>query len=64
MPDMQVPAEVERSQPGANLRLVFLLAAACTASLGGLLFGFDIAIITGAGPYLRMHFGLNDLSLG
>jgi sugar porter (SP) family MFS transporter len=61
---MQVPAEVEVPQPGANLRLVFLLAAACTASLGGLLFGFDIAIITGAGHYLRMHFGLNDLSLG
>ena len=64
MPDPLVSGEVEVSQPGTNLRLIFLLAAACTASLGGLLFGFDIAIITGAGPYLRMHFGLNDLSLG
>ena len=42
----------------------FLMKAAVTASLGGFLFGFDIAIITGAGPYLRMHFGLDDLSLG
>ena len=45
-----------------NLRYVTLLAAA--ASLGGLLFGFDIAIITGAGPFLMRHFNLDDLSLG
>jgi hypothetical protein len=38
-----------------------LLAA--TAALGGLLFGFDIAI-TGAGPFLTQHFRLTDLSLG
>ncbi|MGA8595814.1 MAG: sugar porter family MFS transporter [Bryobacteraceae bacterium] len=37
---------------------------ASTAALGGLLFGFDIAIITGAGPFLIEHFKLNDLSLG
>ena len=42
----------------------FLLSAVITAALGGLLFGFDIAIITGAGPYLRRHFGLSDLGLG
>lgn len=45
-----------------NLRYVILLAA--TAALGGLLFGFDIAIITGAGPFLTEHFHLSDLSLG
>ena len=45
-----------------NLRYVISLAA--TAALGGLLFGFDIAIITGAGPFLVQHFGLSDLSLG
>ncbi len=45
-----------------NLRYVIFLAA--TAALGGLLFGFDIAIITGAGPYLTEHFKLGDLSLG
>ena len=32
--------------------------------MGGLLFGFDIAIITGAGPFLAQRFALNDLSLG
>ena len=45
-----------------NLSYVTFLAA--TAALGGLLFGFDIAIITGAGPFLMEHFKLNDLSLG
>lgn len=45
-----------------NVAYVILLAA--TAALGGLLFGFDIAIITGAGPFLTEHFKLSDLSLG
>lgn len=45
-----------------NLRYVIVLAA--TAALGGLLFGFDIAIITGAGPFITKHFGLDDFSLG
>lgn len=45
-----------------NLRYVVFLAA--TAGLGGILFGFDIAIITGAGPFLTLRFHLSDLSLG
>jgi SP family arabinose:H+ symporter-like MFS transporter len=45
-----------------NFRYLILLAAA--AALGGLLFGFDIAIITGAGPFLMEHFQLSDLGLG
>ena len=32
-----------------NIAYVLFLGA--TAALGGLLFGFDIAIITGAGPF-------------
>lgn len=45
-----------------NLRYVTFLG--CTAALGGLLFGFDVAIITGAGPFLIRHFALGDISLG
>jgi MFS transporter, SP family, arabinose:H+ symporter len=45
-----------------NLSYVTFLAG--TAALGGLLFGFDIAIITGAGPFITEYFKLNDLSLG
>lgn len=45
-----------------NMRYVLFLAS--TAALGGLLFGFDIAIITGAGPFIARQFGLSDLGLG
>ena len=45
-----------------NLPYVFFLGTA--AALGGLLFGFDIAIITGAGPFLETHFRLGHLALG
>ena len=47
-----------------RINLGYLIFLAATASLGGLLFGFDIAIITGAGPFLTLFFQLNDLSLG
>jgi MFS transporter, SP family, arabinose:H+ symporter len=42
----------------------YVLFLGCTAALGGLLFGFDIAIISGAGPYLSKEFALSDLGLG
>jgi SP family arabinose:H+ symporter-like MFS transporter len=45
-----------------NLRYVMFLA--CTAATGGLLFGFDVAIISGAGPFLARHFELGDFGLG
>lgn len=45
-----------------NYRYIVFLA--CTAALGGLLFGFDIAIITGAGPFILHAFSLGDLGLG
>ena len=47
-----------------NINMAYVIFLTATASLGGLLFGFDIAIITGAGPFLIQHFNLNDLSLG
>jgi sugar porter (SP) family MFS transporter len=42
----------------------FLLYATCTAALGGLLFGYDTAVIAGTVDYLQKHFGLDDLALG
>jgi MFS transporter, SP family, arabinose:H+ symporter len=41
-----------------------LFSVAATATLGGLLFGFDIAIITGAGPFLEQKYHLSPLALG
>ncbi|MCK9618437.1 MAG: sugar porter family MFS transporter [Lentimicrobiaceae bacterium] len=34
------------------------------ATLGGLMFGFDIAIISGAVPFIQSYFGWNELQLG
>ncbi len=48
----------------AEIHLPYVVLLAGTAALGGLLFGFDIAIITGAGPFITRRFGLGDLSLG
>ena len=45
-----------------NLRYTLLLTS--VAALGGLLFGFDIAIITGAAPFIQDYFLLQDLGLG
>ena len=42
----------------------YLTFLAVTGALGGLLFGFDIAIITGAGPFIMQRFALSDLGLG
>jgi SP family arabinose:H+ symporter-like MFS transporter len=42
----------------------YLAFLAITGALGGLLFGFDIAIITGAGPFISRTFALGDLGLG
>ena len=53
-----------RSSNDGSINLRYVLFLACTAALGGLLFGFDIAIITGAGPFITRHFNLSDLGLG
>lgn len=45
-----------------NSKYLFLLTF--VAALGGLLFGFDIAIITGAAPFIQAHFGLDEFDLG
>ncbi|WP_443747164.1 sugar porter family MFS transporter [Asticcacaulis solisilvae] len=48
--------------PRINLGYIVLVAVA--AALGGLMFGFDVAIITGAGPFIEARFGLDALGLG
>jgi SP family arabinose:H+ symporter-like MFS transporter len=47
-----------------NINVRYVAFLACTAALGGLLFGFDIAIITGAGPFITKEFSLGDIGLG
>ncbi|NQX39901.1 MFS transporter, SP family, arabinose:H+ symporter [Pedobacter steynii] len=42
----------------------FIIMISMVAALGGLLFGFDTAIISGAIPYITSYFGLDGFSLG
>jgi len=38
----------------------YLFGLALVAAIGGYLFGFDFAVISGALPFLREQFGLNE----
>ena len=40
------------------------MVAASVAGLGGLLFGYDNIVISGAIRYLSRHFGLNTVQIG
>ena len=42
----------------------YLALLTVVASVGGLLFGFDIAIITGAGPFIEKYFQLENSHFG
>lgn len=42
----------------------FIVLVSFVAALGGLLFGFDTAIISGTIPYITSFFGLNEYWLG
>jgi sugar porter (SP) family MFS transporter len=44
--------------------LFFILQVSVAAALGGLLFGFDTAVISGAIPYIRDYFSLNEFMVG
>jgi len=42
----------------------YLYFISAIATMGGLMFGFDIAIISGAVPFIQPYFGWNELELG
>ena len=45
-------------------KLSYLYFICLIATMGGLMFGFDIAIISGAVPFIQPYFGWNELQLG
>jgi len=48
----------------AQGKIGFLLYASAVATLGGLLFGYDTAVIAGTVEFLQRHFQLSDIELG
>lgn len=59
-------AEINREAPKAieKINVKFILIVSIVAALGGLLFGFDTAIISGTIPYIQPYFNLNGTQLG
>ncbi len=46
--------------PSGKTAHFYLFRLALIAAMGGYLFGFDFAVISGALPFLREQFGLNE----
>jgi MFS transporter, SP family, arabinose:H+ symporter len=42
----------------------YLLTISVVTALGGLLFGFDISVISGTIPFIQDYFGLNEAMKG
>ena len=63
MPSANPSVETKEPPPAARLT-ASLIRSALVAALGGLLFGFDTAVISGTTDWLRSHFGLSDFALG
>src|SRR4028118_2352331 len=42
----------------------YILLISTVSALGGVLFGFDTAIISGTIPFIKSHFGLDEVMLG
>lgn len=58
----EVIGKPEAPTTGLAMRRLIMIAA--SGAFGGLMFGFDVAIITGAGPFIERHFALNHIDLG
>lgn len=52
------------SADSIELNKRYLLTANVVAALGGLLFGFDTAVISGTIPFIEPYFNLTDVTLG
>ncbi len=53
-----------KPQPDVRGNPLYSTLISMVAALGAVMFGFDIAIISGAVPFVQAHFGLTDLQIG
>jgi sugar porter (SP) family MFS transporter len=63
MQAMKEPTTVNHAASPSSFNL-YLLGCALVAALGGLLFGFDTAVISGTTTWLQSHYQLSDFWLG
>lgn len=63
---MEAPRNAPRPDAGGDDRgsVPYLVAISLIAALGGLLFGYDTAVIAGAGDFLEAHFELGPTAQG
>ena len=61
---MELPTEPGRATRPRSSITPALVGSALVAALGGLLFGFDTAVISGTTDALRSAFGLDGFTLG
>jgi SP family xylose:H+ symportor-like MFS transporter len=47
-----------------NSNLLFVIRVSLVATIGGLLFGYDTAVIAGAIGFMKIHFGLSPAMVG
>ena len=59
---MDSGGDIKTGQDSGSLAYVLLVSV--VAAVGGLLFGFDTAVIAGANPFLKAYFGLSQAMLG
>jgi SP family xylose:H+ symportor-like MFS transporter len=64
LPPRELPYVPSPAEPGPREGLVYLGLVCFVATLGGLLFGYDTAVIAGAIGFLKQRFSLSPLELG
>lgn len=61
---MEVSVSTQNAGLQMRANMAYPIAISLVAALGAVMFGFDIAIISGAVPFVQQHFVLNELQLG
>jgi MFS transporter, SP family, arabinose:H+ symporter len=56
--------DINTSDQSAKYNIAYIYSICFVATLGGLMFGFDLGIITGVVPYIEHQFSLSGFSLG
>lgn len=59
-----LPTPTSSSPAPLAINPAYLLPVSAVAALGGVLFGLDLVIISGAVPFFKLHYALGDVGTG